>query len=240
MTVPANATVVLLQPGDFVGITFWLASMGMAATTVFLFIERGTIAASWRTPVTVVGVITGIAFLHYMYMRSVWVQTGDLPTLYRYVDWIITFPLQAITFYLILATSKKIPTVIFWKLLAAALIMTFSEYLGEAGHLQSFMAFIIAMIGWIYILFEIYLGELSRICGRSGNKPLVNAYNSLRMIVTIGWAIYPLGYIFGYMTSGVDSSALNVIYNLADFVNKIGFGLIVWNAAISNTYLSKR
>ena len=34
-----------LQPGDFVGITFWLASMGMAATTVFLFIERGTIAA---------------------------------------------------------------------------------------------------------------------------------------------------------------------------------------------------
>ena len=41
-----------------------------------------------------------------------------------------------------------------------------------------------------------------------------------------------VGYIFGYMTGGVDASSLNVIYNAADFLNKIAFGLIIWAAAM--------
>ena len=55
------------------------------------------------------------------------------------------------------------------------------------------------------------------------------------MIVTVGWAIYPLGYVFGYLTGGVDAESLNVIYNLADFINKIAFGLIIWAAAMSGS-----
>ena len=48
----------------------------------------------------------------------------------------------------------------------------------------------------------------------------------------MGWAIYPLGYVFGYLLGTVDSSSLNLIYNLADFVNKILFGLVIWKAAM--------
>ena len=57
------------------------------------------------------------------------------------------------------------------------------------------------------------------------------------MIVTIGWAIYPLGYIFGYLigTDAIDANSLNIIYNLADFVNKIAFGLIIWSCAVTNS-----
>jgi high-affinity nickel permease len=44
---------------------------------------------------------------------------------------------------------------------------------------------------------------------------LSTAFGAMRMIVTIGWAIYPLGYVFGYLTGGVDANSLNVIYNLA-------------------------
>ena len=62
----------------------------------------------------------------------------------------------------------------------------------------------------------------------------MSAFNALRMIVTVGWVIYPLGYIFGYLTGGVDVNVLNVIYNLADFINKIAFGLIIWVAAVSS------
>ena len=54
------------------------------------------------------------------------------------------------------------------------------------------------------------------------------------MIVTIGWSIYPLGYVFGYLTGGVDANSLNVIYNLADFINKILFGIVIWAAAVSD------
>ena len=42
------------------------------------------------------------------------------------------------------------------------------------------------------------------------------------------------------LTGGVDANALNVIYNLADFVNKIAFGLVIWAAAMQNTRLSSR
>ena len=46
VTTSANAATALLQTNDFVGISFWLVSMGMIATTVFFFAERNTVAAS--------------------------------------------------------------------------------------------------------------------------------------------------------------------------------------------------
>ena len=127
----ANAAdTVLLATDDLVGISFWLISMGMAAATVFFFMERGSVAGGWKTSITVAGLVTGVAFVHYMYMREVWVTTGDTPTVYRYIDWLITVPLQMIEFYLILAAVRKVPTSIFWKLLIGSLVMLIGGYLG--------------------------------------------------------------------------------------------------------------
>ena len=231
----ANAETVLLASDDFVGISFWVISMGMLAATAFFFMERGSVAAGWRTSVTVAGLITGIAFIHYIYMRGVWVQTGDSPTVYRYIDWLITVPLQMVEFYLILAAVRKMPSGIFWRLLIGSTVMLVGGYLGEAGYINSMLGFIIGMAGWIYVLYEIFSGEAGKAAAKSGNKALSTAFSALRMIVTVGWAIYPLGYVFGYLTGGVDAESLNVIYNLADFINKIAFGLIIWAAAMSGS-----
>ena len=235
ITSSANAATALLQTNDFVGISFWLVSMGMIATTVFFFAERGTVAASWRTSLTVAGLVTGVAFVHYMYMRDVWVTTGDTPTVYRYIDWLITVPLQMIEFYLILAAIRKVPSGIFWRLLIGSVVMLVGGYLGEAGYINATLGFVIGMAGWIYILYEVFSGEAGKAASKSGNKALVTAFGAMRMIVTIGWAIYPLGYIFGYLTGGIDAASLNIIYNLADFINKIAFGLVIWAAAVSST-----
>ena len=229
----ANAETVLLASDDFVGISFWIISMGMLAATAFFFIERDSVAIAWRPSVTVAGIITGVAFVHYIYMRGVWVQTGDTPTVYRYIDWFITVPLQMIEFYLILSAVRKVSSKMFWRLLIGSLVMLIGGYLGETEAIPRSLGFVIGMTGWIYILYEIFSGEAGRIAAKSGNKPFVTAFNALRMIVTVGWAIYPLGYIFGYLTGGVDVNVLNVIYNLADFINKIAFGLIIWAAAVS-------
>ncbi|MBO41969.1 MAG: biphenyl 2,3-dioxygenase [Pelagibacteraceae bacterium] len=230
----ANAEVVLLASDDFVGITFWVISMGMLAATAFFFIERSSVPVTWKTSVTVAGLITGIAFIHYMYMRGIWVQTGDIPTVYRYIDWLITVPLQMIEFYLILSAVRKVSSGIFWRLLIGSLIMIIGGYLGEAEYVSRMLGFVIGMGGWIYILYEIFSGEAGRAAAKSGSKPFVTAFSALRMIVTVGWAVYPLGYIFGYLTGGVDEESLNVVYNLADFINKIAFGLIIWAAAVSS------
>jgi len=229
----ANAETVLLASDDFVGITFWVISMGMLAATVFFFMERGSVAAGWRTSVTVAGLVTGVAFVHYIYMRGVWVQTGDSPTVYRYIDWLITVPLQMVEFYLILAAVKKVSGGIFWRLLIGSIVMLSAGYLGEAGYINEMLGFIVGIAGWIYILYEVFSGEAGKVAAKSGNKALVTAFSAMRMIVTIGWAIYPLGYVFGYLTGGVDANSLNVIYNLADFINKIAFGLVIWAAAVS-------
>ena len=230
----ANADSSLLAYDDFVGMTFWLISMGMLAATVFFFMERGEAATGWKTPITLAGLITGIAFINYMYVRGVWVQTGELQIVFRYIEWLITMPLQMIMFYLILAAVKKVSSGMFWRLLMGSLIMAMGGYLGEAAHVHSMVGFIIWMAGWIYVLYEIFSGETGKVAAKSGNKTFVTAFGALRMIVTVGWSIYPLGYIFGYLTGGVDANSLNVIYNLADFVNKIAFGLIIWTTAVSS------
>ena len=235
VTTAANAATAYLATDDFTGITFWLISMGMLAATAFFFIEQSNVSAAWRKSVTVAGLVTGIAFIHYMYLRSVWIEIGDAPTVYRYIDWFITIPLQLVEFYLILSAVKKVNGNIFWRILIGALLMLIGGYLGQAGFINPTLGFIIWIAGWIYILYEIFSGEAGKVAAKSGNKALVTAFGSLRMIVTIGWAIYPLGYIFGYLTSGIDANSLNAIYNLADFINKIAFGLIIWSCAVANS-----
>ena len=231
----ANAETVLLSSNDFVGISFWVISMGMLAATAFFFLESGSVAAGWRTSIIVAGLVTGIAFIHYMYMRDVWVTTGESPTVYRYIDWLITVPLQMVEFYLILAAVGKANSGMFWRLLIGSVVMLVGGYLGEAGYINEMLGFVIGMAGWIYILYEIFSGEAGKAAAKSGNKALVTAFGAMRMIVTVGWAIYPLGYVFGYLTGGVDANSLNVIYNLADFLNKIAFGLVIWAAATQSS-----
>ena len=235
ITSSANAATVPLQVNDPVGITFWIVSMGMLAGAVFFFLERNTVAAAWRPSVTVAGLVCFIAFVHYIYIRNIWVTTGDVPTSYRYVDWLITIPMQTIEFYLMLAAVRKVSDSIFWRLLIASLTMLTGGYLGEAGYIQAFVGFIILIAGWIYILFELFSGEAGRAASKGGNRPLSNAFAAMRMIVAIGWTIYPLGYLLGHLSGGIDSNTLNIIYNLVDFVNKLAFGLIIWIAAMQNT-----
>ena len=230
-----GADVMVLNADDFVGISFWLATAIMLASTVFFFIERGDVAVKWRTSLTVAGLVTGIAFWHYLYMRGIWVATGDSPTVYRYIDWLITVPLQIVEFYLILAAVTAVRTGLFWQLLIASVVMLLGGYGGETGVLSPAVGFVIGMAGWLYIIYLIFFGEASKVSAESGNAASQMAFYWLRLIVTVGWAIYPLGYFLGYLAGGVDNDSLNIIYNIADLVNKTAFGLAIWYAATQDS-----
>ena len=223
-----------LQASDYVGITFWIVSIAMAAATIFFFFEALQVSAKWRTSLVVAGLVTFIAAVHYMYMREYWVVMGESPVVYRYIDWILTVPLLMIEFFLILvAAGVAVSSNSFWRLLVGTLVMLIGGYAGESGITSPMLGFIIGMIGWAVIIWEIFKGEAAQ--ASTTNASVASAFNAMRIIVLVGWAIYPLGYIFGFLMGSVDSNTLNMVYNLADFINKILFGLIIWNAAIKDT-----
>ena len=228
-----------LATDDVVGISFWIATAVMAAGALFFFVERSTVKASWQTSLTVAALVCFVAFWHYMYMRDVWVATGESPTVYRYIDWLITVPMQIVEFYLILAACTAVSLGVFWKLLAGSLVMLLGGYFGESGVLSPMVGFVIGMAGWIFIIYYIFVGEAAQIKDSAGNENLVLAFDGIKWIVTIGWAIYPIGYFMGYLGGGVDANGLNTLYNLADLVNKFLFGLVIWYAAMRDSGVAK-
>ena len=237
--IAAHAEALTLKSDDYVGISFWLISMALVASTAFFFLETQRVDGKWKTSLTVSGLVTLIAAVHYFYMRDVWVMTGETPTVYRYIDWLITVPLLMIEFYLILRAITAVSGGVFWRLMIGTLVMLVGGYAGEIGYINAWAGFIIGMLGWAYILYEIFAGEASRVAAEKAPASVQSAFSTMRWIVTIGWAICPLGYFMGYLNGAVSDEALNVIYNIADVWNKIAFGVIIWNVAVTESESSK-
>merc|ERR1711904_28018 len=120
------------------------------------------------------------------------------------------------------------------KLLIGTVIMLFFGYLGEIYLLPAWIRFAGGLCGWFFILFEIFKGEAGGVAGDC-SEAVKSSFNNMRLIVTLGWCIYPLGYLFGYLLGAVDQVFLNVLYNIADFVNKIAFVLACWSCAKSDS-----
>jgi len=227
-----------LNPSDYVAISFWIISIAMVASTVFFLMESMNVSFHWKTSMNVGALVTLVAAVHYFYMREYWVIIHSSPILYRYIDWSITVPLQMIEFYLILSAVQ--PTIsggMFWRLLLGTVIMLAFGYAGESKMMNPWAGFGVGMAGWAFILYEVFLGEAGSVAGGGGsvNKHVQASFGTMRFIVTVGWSIYPLGYLFGYLMGSVDDSVLNLVYNLADFVNKIGFCLAIWASAKNST-----
>merc|ERR1711920_111874 len=232
---PADA---FLSPHDGVAISFWIISIAMIAATVFFFAEAGTVRNHWKTSLHVGGLVTLVAGVHYMYMREYWVSVGKSPIVYRYIDWSITVPLQMIEFNLILQASKApIGPGGFWRLLVGTVAMLAFGYAGESKAMDPWLGFALGLAGWAFILFEVFAGESAQASGaRNVSDAVKQSFNNMRIIVSLGWAIYPAGYFLGQVNKSARAAqALNVTYNIADFVNKIAFVLACWACAKSDT-----
>ena len=226
-----------LQSGDLVGFTFFLGSVAMFAATVFFFVERSSVSDEWKLSMTVSGLITLIAAVHYYYMRDVWVTSYTSPTEFRYIDWILTVPLMCVEFYLLTKTGLS-------KMVSASIVMLVAGYLGEASVCSVFGTHspavwgLISGLAYFYIVNEVYQGDVAKAAKKAG-KNIQNANSLLLKFVVIGWGIYPLGYLIGtadgqwysFLADLVNSDTRDLIYNVGDAVNKIGFGLVVWCAA---------
>ena len=227
---------------NYVAFTFFIGTMAMMAASVFFFFELSNTSPKWRTSVLVSGLITLIAAVHYYYMRGYNLETGDSPTFFRYVDWILTVPLMCVEFYLI--TKKGGAKIsLLWKLITLSVVMLVTGYLGETVCRGSSVFWgVVSGVAYFYIVYLIWFGEVAKLAATSGPQVL-KATKILSWFVLVGWAIYPLGYILGtpgglfgiqlVANPAAASHAMDIVYNIADAVNKIGFGLVIYNLSRS-------
>merc|ERR1712190_258845 len=209
----ANPGDAFLQPNDGVAVSFWIISIAMIAATAFFYAEAATVSSHWKTSLHVGGLVTLVAGVHYMYMREYWVSVGKSPIVYRYIDWSITVPLQMIEFNLILQASKApIGPGGFWRLLVGTVAMLAFGYAGEPKAVDPWLGFALGLAGWAFILFEIFAGESAQASGaRNVSEAVKQSFNNMRIIVSLGWAIYPAGYFLGQVNKSARAAqALNV------------------------------
>lgn len=222
---------------DYVGFTFFVGTMAMMAASAFFFLSINMVEGKWKTSLLVSGLITFIAAVHYYYMRDYWAEVGESPTFFRYVDWTLTVPLMCVEFYLILKAAGA-KTGLLWKLIWASVVMLVTGYLGEAVYAdQAALWGLFSGIAYFYIVYLIMFGEAKALADKS-SASVQKAHGILCKFVLIGWAIYPLGYMIGtgegqwysFLQGAVD---MDVIYNIGDAINKIGFGLVIYSLAVS-------
>jgi bacteriorhodopsin len=230
-----------VSPGDFTGFTFFIGSVSMLAATVWFLMQHGQVDKKFKDSMLVAALITGIAAVHYFYMREQWVLTGESPTELRYIDWILTVPLMVVEFALLTGVGMR-------KLFWASVVMLVTGYFGESGVMggTATMWGTASAIAYFYMAYEV--GCLTIFGGPTGavgtalnsaSGKIPSAGRMLQWFVLVGWAIYPLGYLMGtdagQWYEGMSNIALdmNVVYNVGDAINKIGFGMAVWSAARS-------
>ena len=229
-----------VSPGDFTGFTFFIGSVSMLAATVWFLMQHGQVDKKFKDSMLVAALITGIAAVHYFYMREQWVLTGESPTELRYIDWILTVPLMVVEFALLTGVGMR-------KLFWASVVMLVTGYFGESGItgvLDAQIWGLLSGVAYFYMAYEV--GCLTIFGGPTGavgtalnsaSGKIPSAGRMLQWFVLVGWAIYPLGYLMGtdagMWYEGMSNIALdmNVVYNVGDAINKIGFGMAVWSAA---------
>ena len=230
---------------NYVAFTFFVGTMAMMAACVFFFFELNNVPQKWRTSVLVSGLITFIAAVHYYYMRGYNLETGDSPVFFRYVDWILTVPLMCVEFYLI---TKKAGAKagLLWKLIFASVVMLVTGYIGEAIYgkeAQSWFWGLISGLAYFYIVYLVWFGEVAKLASDAG-PAVAKAVKTLGWFGLVGWAIYPIGYIAG--TAGglfgfrvFEGLSMDIVYNIGDAINKIGFGLVIYVLAQSDREVAK-
>lgn len=244
--------VMTIPKDDPVAFTFFTGYMAMFAASVFFFFERGTVDEKWKTSLLVSGLITGIAAVHYYYMRDYYAATGANPTALRYIDWTLTVPLMCVEFYLLLRPAGA-KIAFMWKLIFFSALMLVAGYIGEAfvplnadgtaaegAASHSVIWGVISTIGYVYILYSAWFGEAKQLAAKSNSTAVQSGIQALAWFVLAGWAIYPIGYMCmpgGWLNTGLglQPSSVDLFYNIADAVNKIGFGLVVYSIAKSES-----
>jgi bacteriorhodopsin len=225
--------------------TFLVSVFAMAGATAYFWLERDAVAQEFRPAVVVAGIYTAVAAFMYWQMHSTVGLDGDaqrllaMPTHVRYIDWIVTTPLILVTIGLLLQLQDR-RLGLLGIVVAVDILMIIFGYFGElyAGmEFKKFEAWTMFGLSFISYLMLLYL--ITQFFGEAAQDkaaPVKRAFKFMVLFIIVGWMIYPLGFILGLVSDAEAAKiARELVYNIADIVNKVGLGIIVFITAKSIT-----
>jgi bacteriorhodopsin len=205
---------------------FFAGTVAMGAGALYFFLLRDDVAPEYRSTMVVAGLVCAIACFHYYKMTGVYQSGQGFPTALRYVDWLFTTPLLLLKFPLLLRMGDR-GAKFFWQLVLLDVAMIVTAFIAETSAVDSqrwWTFFIISCFFELLIVGVLYVSLGQAIA--EAPAPLARALGTMRLFVLIGWAIYPIGFLMARAGAG---EYREVIYNIADVINKVGFGLVAYH-----------
>jgi bacteriorhodopsin len=87
-------------------------------------------------------------------------------------------------------------------------------------------------VGIVYIYNSVLPSYVAKVKSKN-QKYLKHCLESLAKIVTFGWLIYPAGLLISFYDPSVETALMReLVYNLGDLFNKIGFVIICFFCAV--------
>lgn len=222
----------VMQTIDITGASYSASLLALAGTAILLLLGTGWVTRGWKIPVALAAVALGVSAFGVLEARQVWLATGEVPLVYHYVGWIVSIPALLIATFFSVRQVGVVANGLFWRLLVTSVLMVLFRYLGEAGFVHPTLAFLIGLAFWLYILGELFFGQLSTVVSKSMTPSVKRGYFWLRLIVTVGWAIYPLANFIISFSDYVDAGGMSTAYALSDLINRVGFGLALLAMAV--------
>lgn len=216
----------LFQSNELVATTLSALMLSTLASAVILFLGLSWTSERWRIPVALSGAALLAAALQYHGLTAVWLETHRLSAAPRFVGWFVVHPLQVASVFFVARIAGHVPVGVFWRTVAAALLMVLSRYLGDARFFNPTLGVLLSIAFWLYILGEMYFGTMADVV-RKSSRPLRLGYFWVRLIMTIGWAIYPILHFVDVVIGTGHVGSVIVLYSVADLINLIAISLIV-------------
>jgi len=244
-----NSTMQALNAGlSIEGITlylFWVSTVAMGAGAAYFFMQRNVVPREYQRVMSVAAVICGVACYHYLRMSGIYLEgvaglydasgnriegatIGSFPTAYRYIDWLITVPLLVLEFPLLLNLGKKAAN-LFYSLVIASLVMLVTAWIAEespTGGGAWWGFYLVSCAAWAYIVFVLFT-QVNKAM-QDSPASIQGALKTMRLFIIVGWAIYPIGFLMA-LSGDTGESYREILYNVADVINKVGFGLVCYH-----------
>jgi sensory rhodopsin len=216
--------------------SFLMGFLGMAGGALYFALIKNSLPMDSQSNAATSAVYCFMAAIMYAIINYKYgigtdaLSKGDYPTVLRYIDWLVTTPLLVNKFPEMLGGDDAFAVSLL--VIVADVLMILFGFAGETSinaakgsTVVGWAMFGVGCLAWLFIIFILY----TAVTNASANKlaPVKQGLSRLKLFIVFGWAIYPLGFLITLISNSPDVRVgRELIYNIADLFNKVGFGMV--------------